>query len=44
MDTVLRVELEHVPLGQGSRATREHREWRICEGNCRGAERRTLHG
>ena len=44
MSAMLRVELEHVLAGQGSRATREHRERRIRGGNHRGAERRRLPG
>ena len=40
MNAVLRVELELVPAGQGSRATRERRERRNRGANLQGAERR----
>ena len=42
--SLLHVELEQVPAGQGSRATRKCLERRICGGNCRGAERWRLRG
>ena len=38
------VQLQHVPRGQGSRATHERRERPIRGGNHRGAERRRLRG
>ena len=45
MDTALQqVQVQQVPAGEGTRATRERRERRIRGGNCCGAERRRLCG